>query len=43
MLMHGVYLPPSQFEGCFISLALGDEMIEETVEAAKLALRESLE
>ena len=41
MLARGVYLPPSQFEGCFISLALEDEMIEETVEAVKLALRES--
>lgn len=43
MLEHGVYLPPSQFEGCFISLALGDEMIEDTVKAVELALRESLE
>ena len=43
MLEHGVYLPPSQFEGCFISLALEDEMIEETVEAVKLALKESQE
>src|SRR5207237_819204 len=31
MLAHGIYLPPSQFEACFISLALNDEMIEETV------------
>jgi glutamate-1-semialdehyde 2,1-aminomutase len=43
MLGHGVYLPPSQFEGCFISLALEDEMIEETVEVVRLALIESLE
>jgi glutamate-1-semialdehyde 2,1-aminomutase len=43
MLKRGVYLPPSQFEGCFISLALEDKMIDETVEAVKLALRESLE
>ncbi len=43
MLGHGVYLPPSQFEGCFISLALEDEMIEETVNAVKLALQESQE
>src|SRR5579859_7400134 len=42
MLRQGVYLPPSQFEGCFISLALEDEMIEETVRAAKVALRESV-
>jgi glutamate-1-semialdehyde 2,1-aminomutase len=40
MLKQGVYLPPSQFEGCFISLALEDEMIEETVQAARVALRE---
>ena len=40
MLRQGVYLPPSQFEGCFISLALEDEMIEETVRAAKVALGE---
>ena len=43
MLKQGVCLPPSQFEGCFISLALEDEMIEETVEAVKLALEEILE
>ena len=24
MLSHGIYLPPSQFEACFISLALDD-------------------
>jgi glutamate-1-semialdehyde 2,1-aminomutase len=41
MLRQGVYLPPSQFEGCFISLALDDAMIEETVVAVKVALRES--
>ena len=43
MLERGMYLPPSQFEGCFISLALKDEMIDVTVEAVKLALRKSLE
>lgn len=42
MLKQGAYLPPSQFEGCFISLALEDEMIEETVEAVSVALRESV-
>lgn len=42
MLERGVYLPPSQFEGCFISLALEDGMIEETVEVVKKALRESM-
>ena len=35
MLDHGIYLPPSQFEACFISLALEDTMIEETVNAAQ--------
>jgi glutamate-1-semialdehyde 2,1-aminomutase len=43
MLERGIYLPPSQFESCFISLALEDEMIDETVNAIKLALTESLE
>lgn len=38
MLARGIYLPPSQFEACFISLAFDDKMIEETVESAKLAL-----
>jgi glutamate-1-semialdehyde 2,1-aminomutase len=42
MLDRGVYLPPSQFEACFISLALEDRMIEETVEAVKKALGESV-
>ena len=43
MLKRGVYLPPSQFESGFISFALEDKMIHETVEAVKLALTESLE
>ena len=43
MLEHGMYLPPSQFESCFISLALKDEMIDETVKAVKMALTESME
>ena len=38
MLARGIYLPPSQFEACFISLALDDEMIKETIERARLAL-----
>ncbi|TMD69005.1 MAG: glutamate-1-semialdehyde-2,1-aminomutase [Chloroflexi bacterium] len=38
MLARGIYLPPSQFEACFISLALDDEMIEETIESMRLAL-----
>jgi glutamate-1-semialdehyde 2,1-aminomutase len=40
MLERDVYLPPSQFETCFISLALQDDMIERTVEAVRVALRE---
>lgn len=43
MLARGVYLPPSQFETCFISLALEDEMIEDTVKNIEIALRESIE
>jgi glutamate-1-semialdehyde 2,1-aminomutase len=41
MLRQGIYLPPSQFEGCFISLALENEMIEQTVKAVRVALDES--
>lgn len=39
MLAQGVYLPPSQFESCFISLALGEAMLAETVKAVAVALR----
>ncbi len=42
MIARGVYLPPSQFEACFISLALKDEMIEETIKHVELALLASL-
>ena len=38
MLERGIYLPPSQFESCFISLALDDAMLEETVHALSQAL-----
>jgi glutamate-1-semialdehyde 2,1-aminomutase len=34
MLERGIYVPPSQFEAMFISLAHGDEEIDRTVEAA---------
>jgi glutamate-1-semialdehyde 2,1-aminomutase len=34
MLDRGVYVPPSQFEAMFVSLAHGDEEIDRTVEAA---------
>jgi glutamate-1-semialdehyde 2,1-aminomutase len=33
LLERGVYLPPSQFEAVFVSLAHGDEEIDRTVEA----------
>src|SRR6266704_3154451 len=35
MLARGVYLPPSQFEACFISLALDDTMLGETISSVK--------
>jgi len=38
MLEKGVYLAPSQFEACFLSLAHSDEDIENTITAAKNAL-----
>jgi glutamate-1-semialdehyde 2,1-aminomutase len=41
MLARGVYLPPSQFESCFISLALDDAMLAETANAAKEVLRQT--
>jgi glutamate-1-semialdehyde 2,1-aminomutase len=41
MLRQGIYLPPSQFETCFISLALDDAMIEETIQSFRSALSES--
>ncbi|MEX1247435.1 MAG: glutamate-1-semialdehyde 2,1-aminomutase [Anaerolineales bacterium] len=34
MLENGVYLPPSQFEANFVSLAHSEEVVEKTVEAA---------
>ncbi len=34
MLERGIYVPPSQFEAMFLSLAHGDEEIDRTVEAA---------
>lgn len=35
MLAHGIYLPPSQFEAWFISLAHGPEALEATVSAIR--------
>jgi glutamate-1-semialdehyde 2,1-aminomutase len=34
MLERGIYVPPSQFEAMFVSLAHGDDEIDRTVEAA---------
>jgi glutamate-1-semialdehyde 2,1-aminomutase len=41
MLEAGVYLPPSQFEAAFVSLAHSDEDIQATVDAAKKAFAEA--
>ncbi len=38
MLSRGVYLAPSQFEACFVSLAHTDEDIETTIEAARAVM-----
>jgi glutamate-1-semialdehyde 2,1-aminomutase len=40
MLDRGIYLPPSQFEAWFPSLAHGDEHVERTLAAAREALAE---
>ena len=37
MANQGVFLPPSQFEGLFLSTALSDEDIEKTIKAAEMA------
>ncbi|SIE00059.1 glutamate-1-semialdehyde-2,1-aminomutase [Mycobacteroides abscessus subsp. abscessus] len=37
MANEGVFLPPSQFEGLFLSTAHTDEDIEKTLNAAELA------
>lgn len=38
MLTNGVYLPPSQFESCFVSSAHTEEQIEKTVEACRRSI-----
>jgi glutamate-1-semialdehyde aminotransferase len=38
LVARGVYVAPSQYEAMFVSLAHGDEEIEQTVEAARDAL-----
>jgi glutamate-1-semialdehyde 2,1-aminomutase len=40
MLERGIYLPPSQFEALFVSLAHSDEDLRNTVSAAREALAE---
>jgi len=43
MLERGVYLPPSQFEAAFVSLAHSEGDVELTLEAAKQAFAEAAE
>ncbi|HTW87679.1 MAG TPA: aminotransferase class III-fold pyridoxal phosphate-dependent enzyme, partial [Candidatus Binataceae bacterium] len=43
MLEEGIYLPPSQFEAMFVSLAHGGEEIERIIDAARLALASASE
>ena len=43
MLTRGIYLPPSQFESCFLSLALEDTLIEETVSVMADVLKKQAE
>ena len=38
MLNEGVYLAPSQFEAAFVSLAHTDDLIEQTIAAARKVL-----
>ncbi|HLA81638.1 MAG TPA: aspartate aminotransferase family protein, partial [Thermoleophilia bacterium] len=37
MLSEGVYLPPSQFEAAFLSMAHDHKVVEDTLQAARLA------
>jgi glutamate-1-semialdehyde 2,1-aminomutase len=39
LLEQGVYVPPSQFEAHFISLAHDDEVLDKTIEAMHHALK----
>jgi glutamate-1-semialdehyde 2,1-aminomutase len=38
MLDAGIYLAPSQFEACFVSLAHDEAAIDKTIEAAERSL-----
>ncbi len=40
MLARGIYLPPSQFEALFVSLAQTDADIKQTIECVAENLRE---
>lgn len=40
MLSRGVYLPPSQFEAWFLSAAHTDRQVEQTITAARAAMKE---
>jgi glutamate-1-semialdehyde 2,1-aminomutase len=42
MLERGIYLPPSQFEAAFVSVAHSDDDIDLTIAAAKEAFPEAL-
>ncbi len=39
MLREGIYLPPAQFEACFVSFVHADEEIDRTLEACEKALK----
>ncbi len=41
VLTHGVYLPPSQFEACFVSLAHNEDVIQRTVQVVGEAFSRS--
>ena len=38
MLERGIYLPPSQFEGCFVSAAHNKQDFDKTIKANREAL-----
>lgn len=40
LLENGVFIPPSQYESCFVSYAHTDEDVEKTIEAVGTCLRE---
>jgi glutamate-1-semialdehyde 2,1-aminomutase len=43
MLERGIYLPPSQFEAAFVSVAHSEADVDLTLQAARAALREAQE